>query len=215
MVLSIEKQEILHQLERQLRSFFIVTTDDINVLETSFDAVLNRCEYCFAQTPNKYYHHQNGDAFFNPYVSTQYMIFLYYFSNTIYRVNAEYSALCDKIYYLNKIMNGVDVYYAVELPDHFMVEHPVGSVMGRARYGEGFMFYQNCSVGGIHLPENKIVYPVIGDNVKLFAGSMILGNCKIGNNVNISAGALVKNQDIPSNMNVFGISPNLIIKQRK
>lgn len=45
-------------------------------------------------------------------------------------------------------MNGVDLFYAIELPQKFGAEHPLGSVMGRAKYSEGFFFYQGCTVGG-------------------------------------------------------------------
>ena len=75
------------------------------------------------------------------------MIFLYYLSHEIY-ANTQNTILCDKIYYLNKIMNSVDLFYAIELPQKFGAEHPLGSVMGRAKYGDGFFFYQGCTVGG-------------------------------------------------------------------
>ena len=46
-------------------------------------------------------------------------------------------------YYLNKIMNSVDWFYAIELPDVFCAEHPVGSVLGRAKWnGNRFFVYQ-------------------------------------------------------------------------
>ena len=47
----------------------------------------------------------------------------------------------------------------------------------------------------------------------MYSNSSILGNSRIGNNVNIGAGAIVKNQDVPDNCTVFGQSPNLIIKK--
>lgn len=109
-------------------------------------------------------------------------------------------------------MNGLDIFYAIELPKHFGAEHPVGTVMGRAEYGDYFFFYQGCTVGGFHKKDGTIAYPVIGDNVKMFANSTIIGNCHIGNGAKIGAGALIKNQNIPDNAVVFGQSPNLIIK---
>jgi len=211
MIFSIEKKQILVQLNKQLASLFLMTDEQHDMLAKYFDTVLARCEYCFQLTPNKYFS-RNGEALFNPYISTQYTIFLYYFANTLYKAEPEQSELCDKLYYLNKSLNALDIFYAVDLPNFFMCEHPVGSVMGRGVYGDGFLFYQNCAVGGFHLINGDIVYPRIGKNVKMFANSMILGNCEIGDNVNIGAGAVVKNQDIPSNTNVFGESPNLIIK---
>lgn len=119
--------------------------------------------------------------------------------------------ICDKLYFLNKQMNGLDMFYAIELPKHFGAEHPVGSVMGRAKYSNGFFFYQGCTVGGTRDKENNLYYPVIEENVHMFSYSSILGKCHIGKNVNIGAGCIVKNQDIPDNCTVFGESPNLII----
>ena len=151
---------------------------------------------------------------FNPYHSVQYMIFLYYLSHEIY-ANTQNTILCDKIYYLNKIMNSVDLFYAIELPQKFGAEHPLGSVMGRAKYGEGFFFYQGCTVGGTYGKNGEIYYPVLGENVQMFANSSILGRCNVGNNVKIGAGTLIKNEDIPSDSIVFGQSPHLIIKKQK
>ena len=59
------------------------------------------------------------------------------------------------------------------------------------------------------------IYPTLGINFRMCANSTILGNCHVGDNVTLGAGALVKDQDIPSNSLVFGQSPNLVIKQKK
>lgn len=123
--------------------------------------------------------------------------------------------ICDKLYYLNKMMNGIDLFYAIEMPCHFGAEHPIGSVMGRAKYGDGFFFYQGCTVGGTKDKDGFIHYPIIEDNVRMYANSSILGNCHIGKNAQIGAGALIKNQDIPNDSIVFGESPNIIIKYNK
>ena len=118
--------------------------------------------------------------------------------------------MADKIYFLNKIMSSCDLFYEVELPDFFMLDHPQGTVMGRAKYSDGLSFAQYSTVGN-----NKGIYPVIGRNCRMCMNSAIIGNCHIGDDVTIGAGALVKDTDIPSNSLVFGQSPNLIIKQKK
>lgn len=64
------------------------------------------------------------------------------------------------------------------------------------------------------MSNNLDKYAIIGKNVTMYANSSILGNCTVGDNVNIGAGAIVKNQDIPANSIVFGQSPNLIVKQK-
>ena len=215
MIITITKGEILEQLYLQLSSHFLLSVEEKQFIRTYFDEALERCEYNFKQSVNKYYYRiEKGErvAFFNPYHSVQYMTFLYYLSNTLYKKGCS-SILCDKLYYLNKILNSVDLFYAIELPDYYHADHPVGSVMGRAQYGYGFQFLQGCTVGGSYGKDGTLYYPVIEENVRMFANSSIIGRCHIGNNTQIGAGALVKNQDVSANSIVFGQSPNLIIKQ--
>ncbi|MEG0725234.1 MAG: transferase [Mucinivorans sp.] len=209
MTFAIDKPLILEQLKRQLNSLFLNSEHDFDVLDTHYEATLERTERCFAQTPNKYYQ-KDGQPFFSPYISTQYTIFLYYFANTIYKSAPSESEVCDKLYYLNKSLNSVDIYYAVALPDFFMCEHPVGSVMGRGKYGDGFAFFQHCTVGG-NINEE---YPIIGNNVTMFVNSKIIGHSHIGNNVFVGADSCVKDADVPDNSIVFGSSPHLIFKTK-
>lgn len=216
MVFTIPKEEILAQLLMQLKSHFFISEEEKEIIESRFEYAISACEENFSHSENKYYFTELGGAKmcrFNPYHSVQYMTFLYYLSHDIY-LNANIGQLCDKIYYLNKILHSVDLLYAIELPAHFGAEHPLGSVMGRAKYSNGFFFFQGCTVGGTKDKEGKDHYPVLGENVRMYANSSVLGRSHIGKNVQIGAGALVKNQDIPDDCIVFGQSPNLIIKQK-
>lgn len=208
MKMTVSRSELLELLYRQLKSFFPLFSEDEKEIDNVLDIVLSRCAVNFAASENKYF--LRG---FTPYHSVMYMIFLYFLSNEIYK-RGNSGELSDKIYYLNKIMHSVDLFYAIELPSKFGAEHPLGAVMGRAKYSEGFFFYQGCTVGGADDKEGNVHYPVIGENCHMFANSSILGKCSIGKNVKIGAGAIVKNQDIPDNCIVFGESPNLVIKQR-
>lgn len=206
---TIPKTELAQLVLRQLQNFFPIGTDDISLVINSLNGggVLEKLEINFRANPNKYYS-KDGKTFFNPFHSGQYCIFLYFLSNEIWKEGN--TLLADKIYYLNKIMNGLDMFYEIELPEVFMLDHPVGSVLGRAKYSDGFSFCQNCTVGN-----NKGIFPILGKNFKMSANSTILGNCKVGDNVILGAGALVKDQDLPSDCIVFGQSPNLIIKYKK
>lgn len=195
-------------IKQQLTSLFIYSPEDDVALDDALMDVFQRCEKCFAAISNKYYQ-QNGQTCFNPFHSGQYSIFLYYLSNTIWALGNRYRSLADRVYYLNKALNGLDLYFEVGMPDIFFLDHPVGSVLGRAKYGNYLSFFQNCTVGN-----NMGVYPEIGENVCLLSGAKVLGNCIVGDNVIISANAYVKDQNIPSCSIVFGSSPNLIIKRK-
>lgn len=180
-------------------------TNDLLVLEKAINIALDRTEYNFKFNKNKYYS-KEGQVYFNPFHSDQYAVFLYYLSNSLWKEFQNFS-LANRVYYLNKILNSLDLYFEVELPDIFSLGHPVGSVMGRASYSNFFCFSQNCTVGN-----NKNIYPTFGKNVVLFSGVTVIGNCNIGENCLISANTYIKDTDIPSNSIVFGNSPNLIIK---
>ncbi len=217
MILTIPKEDILKQLLLQLESHFLVTNEEKDILSESIDYALDDCRENFENNSNKYYYKEidgRREAVFNPYHSVQYMVFLYYLSHSIFHRHKN-TILCDKIYYLNKIFHSVDILYAVDMPKHFHADHPLGSVMGRAHYSDGFVFLQGCTVGGTRDKEGNLYYPLIEENVHMYSNSSILGKCHIGKNVNIGAGCIVKNQDVPDNSTVFGESPNLIIKPNK
>lgn len=204
---SIPQEEITSLTIHQLNSFFPISNEEQNLICSLINRVLHRIEMNFSSNPNKYYS-RDGETYFNPFHSGQYCIYLYFLSNEVWKAGND--LLADKIYYLNKIMNGLDMFYQVELPDYFSLDHPVGSVIGRGHYSDGFSFGQNCTVGN-----NKGIYPTLGYNFRMCANSTILGNCLVGDNVTLGAGTLVKDQDIPSDSLVFGQSPNLIIKHKK
>lgn len=214
MQLVISREQTLSNLYSQIGSFFSITEEEKEILNSNFDAVLDKCEKCFSGTNNQYFFNAQGEVRFNSLHSVQYMTFLYFMAHTLY-VNKQGGELCDKLYYLNKTMNGLDMFYAIELPEVFSAEHPVSTVLGRAKYGNGFFFYQGCTVGGNYDKDGVLHYPILGENVKMYANSSLIGKCNVGSNVILAAGAMVKNQDIPDNTIVFGQSPNLILKQNK
>ena len=199
-----------------MQSFFPEPSEtDKQLVNDLLEVVLQKCENNFSHSDNKYFSTvKDGKRIirFDAFHSIQWMTFLYYLSHELY---IKGSKLCDQIYYLNKIMHSVDLFYAIELPSIWSAEHPLGSVMGRAKYSDKFFFYQGCTVGGTKDKKGNTFYPELEENVRMYANSSILGRCHIGKNVQIGAGALVKNQDVPDNCTVFGQSPNLIIKHNK
>lgn len=158
----------------------------------------------FNRSSNKYY---QLDKLFSTFHSAQYCVLLYYLSRVMFKEDGcEKNA--EKIYLLNKIINSVDLFYEIDLPSIFGVEHPLGSVMGRADYSDYLFFYQGCTIGG-----SNTNYPTIGKNLLMYSDSKILGKCKIGNNVILSANTYIINSDIPDNCIVYGSGPNLTIRR--
>lgn len=213
---EIDRNSLLELVCQQVNNNFKLLPEEKAAIEECFDSALDASEFTFVHVANKYYSRSSGEkkeAYFNPYHSVQWMVFLYFLSHIIY-VKGTTTMVCDKIYYLNKLLNGVDLFYAIKLPSIWCAEHPLGSIMGRAQYSNQFFFFQGCTVGGTG-EIGQEVYPVIEENVCMYAHSSILGNCHIGKNVMIGAGALIKDQDVPDNSLVFGQSPNLIFKENK
>lgn len=211
MDLEVSVEQLKQLVARQLGNLFYFDEDvESTALFSAIDEALERCKYCFATMKKRSKYYTKGEElYFNPYHSGQYTIFLYYLSNSIYKNSPSLTGLSDRVYYLNKALNGLDLFYEVQMPRAFFLDHPMGTVLGRANYGEKFSFSQACTVGN-----NKGKYPTIGKNVKMLSGSKIIGDSSIGDNVLVAANTYIKDAIIPSCSIVFGNSPDLIIKQK-
>lgn len=194
-------------LEKQISNFFFLDDAEKRFIEDSYNEVYRQTILCLSKNANKYYQDIETKGL-NPLHTNSWAVFLYKFSRCCFLAGKE--ELAGKIYYLNKIMNSVELFYAVKLPQVFSFDHPLGSVMGRAKYGEYFTFSQGCTVGN-----NKNIYPVIGDFVSMMSNSKILGTSTVGNNVIVAANTYIIDTDIPSNVIVFGEGKNLIFKENK
>ncbi|MBM7567321.1 hypothetical protein [Paenibacillus sacheonensis] len=113
-----------------------------------------------------------------------------------------------------KIRNGSIKKYGIEIGMNskigtgLNIHHVNGIVIGDfARIGRNFNVYQHVTVGS----KDK-EYPQIGDNVRVFPGTIILGGITIGNNVTIGANSVVM-KNVESNLTVAG-TPAVEIKKR-
>ncbi len=167
---------------------------------------LERTEYCFSRVRVKYFA-RDGQPWFDHLHTDQYAMFLYLLSNTVHRDEGDPS-LAGKVYALNKALHAVDAFYEVGLPDVFFFQHPVGTVLGRATYGNHFAVYQRCSIGS----SVDGAMPVLGEGVVMFGGAAVIGRCRVGNNAWLSVDSVVMDHDIPSNTAAFGRSPHNVFK---
>lgn len=198
---------VLHQLKN-----FFIDIDEGKVV-SSIKYAIKDMEENYKELSSDRYYDSGGKIIFNPCHSVTWMIFLYRLSWHLAHKNEKIPKEADMVYYLNKIMHANDWYYMINLPIHFWCEHPLGSVLGRAKYSDYLMVYQNVTIGG-NRKNGKIFYPTLGKNVCLYAGATILGDTKIGNNVIVSADSYLINETIPDNCIVFGKSPNIVIKAK-
>ncbi len=178
-------------IETQLHNIMCADIDVSKYVENA----LMQAQKSYSASANKYLL-QLKDSI-DPFHSGFYLILLYCLSREMFKVDG-HGANAEKIYYLNKVLNSVDIFYEVELPDIFGIEHPIGSVMGRAAFSNYFFFYQGCTVGG-----SGGAYPVIGEHVTMYSNSKILGNTRVGNHVMLAANTYIVDCQIPDYSIVF------------
>lgn len=190
MNLSLAPEELAVYVSKQLQTFFPDGKNDgKQELKLHIDTVLQRLEYCFSKVNNRYFY-QDGQVRFNHLHGDQYAMFLYFAANTLFREQCD-SVICTKLFQLNRLLHGLDAYYEVELPDIFLLVHPLGTVLGRGRYSDYFLAYQRCGIGS-----NHDVYPSLGSYVTLRPGASVLGNCRVGDRCSLAAGALLLDSDL-------------------
>ena len=162
---------------------------------------LERVEHSFSRIHRKYY--RAGDVVTFDHLNADHMAaYLYFLGNTIWARTGD-TTLPTRLSYLNKIMHGLDLFYFVAMPDIFLLVHPVGTVLGKARYSDYLVVYQNCTVGA-----DTDVYPSFEEGVILYSRVSVLGESRIGSNVVFAANAMVVDTTVPPDSVVVGQYPS-------
>lgn len=169
---------------------------------------LDRIEHCFSRIHRKYYE-EDGVPVFDHLNGDHMATFLYMLANTAWQASGEVE-LATRLFYVNKIMHGLDLFYSVAMPDVFMLVHPIGTVLGKARYSDYFVAYQNCTVGA-----DRESYPTFGEGVIMYSRSGVVGACAVGGNVVFGANAMIVNTDVPDDSVVVGQYPRHSIRPAK
>ena len=194
---------LLSYVGRQLDNFFPDGRGEAErpALQSQLEPALRRLERCIAEVrmwaPGRFDHLH----------SSQYTTFLYYLANTLWRSGGAH-ALCDKLFGLNKALNGIDLFYEIDMPEVFFIGHSVGIVLAKARYGNRLVLYQNSTVG-----KNHGQAPSLGDGVVMYTPSAVIGRCEIGPGSVIAQGTSIVNRSTPGNCMVFqGEAGGLVFK---
>lgn len=162
---------------------------------------VERTEHAFSHIRRKYYC-EAGETVFDHLNGDHFATLLYFLGNTIWQDRGD-TELPTRLFYLNRIMHGLDLFYSVAMPDIFLLVHPLGTVLGNATYGNYLVVYQNCTVGA----DADGCYPVFGEGTLLYAKSTVIGRCHVGDNVVLAANAFLLNTDVPSSTLVVGQYP--------
>lgn len=145
----------------------------------------------------------------DPTHSRQYGTFLAILSRHLYQKSHYRES--EIVAYLNKVINGLEIYGHVPLPSNFLMGHTLGIVLGRAVYGNYLCIQHNVTIGRW----NDDI-PQIHDRVMVMNGALIAGKSIVGENSIVSAGVKVINQVVPPNTIAFGgYGRELVIKPNK
>lgn len=123
---------------------------------------------------------------------------LYYF-----RLHSVFSRI------LSSIFKGQSALYiqTEKIGPNLMIWHGFSTIINCKSIGNNCCIWQQVTIG------NKLDVdgpkPVIGNNVKICAGSIIVGDVRIGDNVIIGAGSVVT-KDVPNNVIIAGVPAHII-----
>lgn len=205
MKLSLSLSQLSDYLNAQFKQFYPDNCPMEQMIHACQAKVIERLDLCFSHIHKKYYY-SGDESVFNHLNSDHYAMFLYLMANEAYR--HQYIPLAEKSFLLNKALHGIDAFYSIDLPDIFLFVHPVGTILGNARYQNYFVVYQNVTIGS----DITGVYPSFGQGTVLYAKSSVIGNCQLGSNVSVGAHAFIRNKIIPKNHLVVGLFPNEQVK---
>jgi serine O-acetyltransferase len=208
MRVSLSRDDLVSYLQRLDANYLPDGLAPRHDLRPLVEAALERVEHCFSHIHRKYY--RDGSTVTFDHLHGDHMAaFLYLLGNTVWTRTGDTLAPT-RWSYLNKILHGLDLFYMVAMPDIFLLVHPVGTVLGRARYADYLVVYQNCTVGA-----DTDIYPTFSEGVILYSRCSVLGASRIGRNVVFAANTTIIDGAVADDTLVRGqfpdntFSPNL------
>ena len=166
------------------------------IILNAFQKVVEDVNYHFPNTTDT--------TIFNNITSNQneLAIFLYRLGGELHNENRD--DLKSQIHFLMKDLCSCEIYFNSTIDVGFYIVHGEGIVIGsRNRIGKGFIIHQHCTIG--HKVNGKGNGNSIGNDVKMYCNSSILGALTIGDNVTIGAHTMV-NKNIKANTTVISSS---------
>lgn len=134
---------------------------------------------------------------FNKLISWQYATFLYKLAHIGIEKGLPVSAT-DRLFLLNKSLNGLDLHPQIEFPKIFFLSHTNSAVFARAEYSEYSVFHQGVTVG-----RKGDARPTMEQYLVMYPSSMIIGNCHVRENTVLAPGVRLIDKDTPGNCYVF------------
>jgi serine O-acetyltransferase len=122
-----------------------------------------------------------------------------------------FSLLYRFLYKIIQIITGIELPCEVRVGRNFRIDHFGGIVIsGFVSFGDNCVIRNGVTVGLRHV--SNPVAPRIGNNVDIGAGAMVLGDITVGDNVLIGANAVVIT-DVPSDSIAVGNPARILPRQ--
>lgn len=134
----------------------------------------------------------------------------------IFRLSSWFSlhklkVLAKFFWYLNIWLHACDISPEATIDSGFFMYHTVGVVIGVITAGTNFRLFQNVTVGENNYSRSL---PTIGNNVTLYAGSVVVGAITIGHEVMVGANSVVL-KNLPNNCTAVGVPCRVIDNKNK
>jgi serine O-acetyltransferase len=168
------------------------------ILASTIDRSLLRHSFSL----NNRYRSLGGEPILTAWHYSSHALFLHELSRQCWQQGSK--ELAEKLYFLNVATTSCDLYYQVGLPLKTVADHPLGSVIGKADFGNeaALFFSQQCTIGN-----NKGVYPKVDGYLHMYSASTLLGNCQIKGMVVLASGARVVDAGLMQNELIVGVYP--------
>lgn len=109
-------------------------------------------------------------------------------------------------------VTAIEIHPGAEIGSDFFIDHGTGVVIGEtAEIGDNVTIYSGVVLGGTSSERIKR-HPTVGNNVVIGTGAKLLGPIKIGDNVKIGANSVVVG-DVPPNSVVVGVPGKIVSKK--
>ena len=106
--------------------------------------------------------------------------------------------------HINRFLTNIEIHPGAKVGRRFFIDHGAGVVIGETtEIGDDVLIYQGVVLGGVSLAKEKR-HPMLGSNVLIGAGTIVLGPIHIGDNSRIGAASLVIH-DVPANALAVGV----------
>lgn len=102
-----------------------------------------------------------------------------------------------------RVIYSCDIGISFKVPDGLQFGHSALGVVihSKAKIGRNVLIGHNVTIGNTRGSAHP---PIIKDNCKIYLGSIIIGECIIGENSHVAAGTKIINKSFPSNTLVMG-----------